>query len=81
MTFVKVVRESLYMLPLYSGTALVLWLLVRIVYLRYFHPLANIPGPYLASVTELYRFYYDYIKNGSFYLKFEAFEAKYGEKE
>ncbi|KAK0704543.1 cytochrome P450 [Lasiosphaeris hirsuta] len=62
----------------YIGGALAFFLLLgRIIYLRYFHPLAKIPGPFLASLTQLYRFYYDYISNGSYYLQFEGFRAKY----
>jgi len=64
---------------LYAGGVLAfLLVLSRIIYLRYFHPLAKIPGPFLASVTDLYRFYYDYINHGSYYLQFEMFQAKYG---
>ena len=79
MALLTVFKESLHFVPAYLGIALVLLVTSRIIYLRYFHPLAGVPGPFLASITELYRFYYDFIKNGSFYLKFEEFEAKYGE--
>ena len=79
MAIIKDFQESRHLLASYAGTALILWVVCRIVYLRYFHPLAHIPGPFLASITELYRFYYDYIKNGSYYLQFEGFQSKYGE--
>jgi len=79
MALIKNFQESLHLLPLYVGIVFVLWAVNRIIYLRYFHPLAHIPGPFLASISELYRFYYDFIKNGSFYLKFDEFRAKYGE--
>ncbi len=49
----------------FIGIALGPLVVGRIIYLRSFHPLAKVPGPFLASITELYRFYYDYIKNGS----------------
>lgn len=80
MVLIKDSQESRQVLLSYAGAALTLWVVGRIVYLRYFHPLANVPGPFLASITELYRFYYDYIKSGSYYLQFEGFQAKYGEK-
>jgi hypothetical protein len=79
MAVIKDFQDSLHLLPLYLGILLVLWVVGKIIYLRYFHPLANVPGPFLASISELYRFYYNYIKNGSYYLKFEGFQAKYGE--
>ena len=78
MAFIVDLQESLPSLQVCAGIALALLIVGRIIYLRYFHPLANVPGPFLASITELYRFYFDFIKNGSFYLKFEDFRAKYG---
>src|SRR3954470_13312688 len=62
----------------YIGTALVVLAVGRIVYLRYFHPLAHVPGPFWASVSELYRFYYDFIQNGTYYRQFEGYQARYG---
>ena len=44
------------------------------VYNRFFHPLAKVPGPFLASTTYLYQSYY----NCRFYLKIEELHKKYG---
>ncbi|KAK1754045.1 cytochrome P450 [Echria macrotheca] len=62
----------------YIATALLVWTACRIVYLRHLHPLAHVPGPFWASVTELYRFYHDWIQNGTYYRHFEAYQARYG---
>jgi len=60
------------------GVGFLLYVVGRIIYLRYFHPLAHIPGPFFASITGLHRFYYDYIRNGSYYLQFERYRDIYG---
>ncbi|KAK5659568.1 hypothetical protein OQA88_770 [Cercophora sp. LCS_1] len=62
----------------HAGIALTVLVLSRIIYQRYLHPLSQVPGPFWASITDLHRFYYDYIKNGSYYLQFEGYQAKYG---
>jgi len=54
------------------------WVITLTIYNRFFHPLARVPGPALASVSELYRFYYNYIRRGSLYLQFDSLKAKYG---
>ncbi|KAI9830709.1 MAG: hypothetical protein M1826_004538 [Phylliscum demangeonii] len=59
-----------------AGAAL--WLLCAIVYRRYLHPAASIPGPFLASITHLYSFYYSHICNGRFYLQIEKLHQRYG---
>ena len=41
---------------------------------RFFHPLAKVPGPLLASVTKLYQSYY----NCRFYLQIEKLHQQYG---
>lgn len=59
-------------------TAYIAWLLALIVYRRYFHPLAKVPGPFLPSVTYFYKWYHDAIKNGTYYKRIGEMHAKYG---
>lgn len=40
------------------------WLLYVTIYRIFFHPLAQMPGPRLAAVTDLYRFYHTVIQRG-----------------
>lgn len=49
------------------------------VYRLYFHPLANVPGPFFAKVTYLYSFYYNFLCSGRFYMKIEELHKKHGE--
>src|SRR5438034_2535286 len=53
-------------------------LIIRIVlYRRYFHPLAKIPGPFLPAVTYLYQSYYN-MDGGRFYTQIEKLHKEYG---
>lgn len=49
-------------------------------YRVYYHPLANIPGPFLAKVTHIYSFYYNFGCGGRFYLKIDELHKKYGKE-
>ncbi|KAK0658039.1 cytochrome P450 [Cercophora newfieldiana] len=60
------------------GPALLLLAAASVVYLRHFHPLANVPGPFLESLTELHRFYYNFVKSGTHSLQLERYREKYG---
>lgn len=40
-----------------AGVCLALWVASYVVYQVYFHPLARFPGPFLASVTDLWQVY------------------------
>lgn len=64
---------------LYAGLALTGWLSGTVIYRRFFHPLAKIPGPFLPAVTRLYAFYYNVIKGGVFYLEIERLHEVYGQ--
>ncbi|KAK0620047.1 benzoate 4-monooxygenase cytochrome P450 [Immersiella caudata] len=55
-----------------------LLLVTYILYNCFFHPLASVPGPFLAKFSELYRFYHNFIRHGSLYTQFDALKAKYG---
>ena len=41
--------------------------LTSTIYNRFLHPLASILSPFLASISELYRFYHNFIRRGSLY--------------
>jgi Cytochrome P450 len=71
-------RLSSSRLALYATLLLPSWLGATIIYRRYFHPLAKIPGPFLASVTKLYGFYYNVVKGGVFYLEIARLHDIYG---
>jgi hypothetical protein len=45
-----------------------------VIYRRFFHPLAKVPGPFLSSVSTLYQSYY----NRRYYLKIDELHKKYG---
>ncbi|KAL9117443.1 MAG: hypothetical protein Q9187_006023 [Circinaria calcarea] len=56
--------------------SLLVAVLARCIYLRYFHPLSNYPGPSLAAVTDLWKFY-TYL-GGKHHLVEQDLHAKYG---
>lgn len=62
----------------YVALSLVAWLLGTIAYRLFFHPLAKVPGPKIASVTRLYLFYYNSMKDGTLYLQIEKLHEIYG---
>lgn len=53
--------------------------LVAISYYRVFlHPLAKVPGPWLAATSHLLEFYYDVVKDGQYPVKIKEWHGKYG---
>jgi cytochrome P450 len=54
--------------------AIVVQVVTTCIYRRFFHPLANIPGPFLPAVTKLYQTYH----NRRYYLEIERLHNKYG---
>ncbi|KAI9042963.1 cytochrome P450 [Aspergillus affinis] len=48
------------------------------VYRLYIHPLANVPGPKIAAITQWYELYYDVWQSGQYFLKVEEFHKQYG---
>nr|WNS47923.1 CapH [Capnodium sp. TTI-000886] len=57
---------------------LVLWIAGLVIYRRFFHPLAKIPGPFLPAVTGLPGFYFNFIKSGKWYKEVERLHTIYG---
>jgi hypothetical protein len=60
---------------LYAAQAM---LLAIICYRRFFHPLHEVPGPFLPAVTRLYLWYHNVIKDGNYYKKIDEMHVKYG---
>ena len=54
------------------------WLMGGVLYRRYFHPLAKIPGPFLPAVTHLYQFFYCNVGGSRYYAQIEKMHKKYG---
>ena len=54
------------------------WIVGVAFYRRYFHPLANIPGPFLPAVTHLYQLYYCTVGGSRYYVQIEKLHKKYG---
>jgi len=63
---------------LFAAGLFILWLALIAIRRRFSHPLATIPGPFLAAVTSLYGFYYNAIKGGVLYLQIEHLHEIYG---
>ncbi|KAK1783780.1 cytochrome P450 [Copromyces sp. CBS 386.78] len=57
---------------------LVLYTIYVAIYRLYLSPLASIPGPRLAALTQWYEFYYDIILPGQFVFKTVELHKKYG---
>jgi cytochrome P450 len=53
---------------------IIIQIVTTCIYRRFFHPLANIPGPFLPAVTKLYQTYH----NRRYYLEIERLHNKYG---
>lgn len=67
------------MLAIFVGcVSLLAWQLAVMLYRRFLHPIAHVPGPMFASMTELHRFYYNSFKVGKYYLEYDRYREKYG---
>jgi cytochrome P450 len=49
-----------------------------IVYRRFFHPLAKIPGPFWPSINNLPSFYHNFILHGQWYHAIDRLHTQYG---
>lgn len=56
-----------------------LWLLYVILSRLLFHPLSWVPGPRLAAITGLYRFYYNVIRRGDLLNQLKELHRIYGQ--
>lgn len=55
-----------------------LYVVTKVLYRRFFHPLANVPGPFLPAVTRLYAWYFNVPNGGKFYKEIERLHNVYG---
>lgn len=58
--------------------AAVFYLITKVIYRLYLHPLSRFPGPKLAAATYLYGAYYDVVEEAQFVFKLNALHDKYG---
>ena len=65
-------------LLLFALSGLVIYIVYVGIYRLYLSPLAKVPGPRLAALTEWYEFYYDVIKRGRYTWKIEELHEQYG---
>jgi hypothetical protein len=74
-----VFHSNLSSLLTYAVTAALVWITSLVIYRRYLHPLAKIPGPFLASITHFYIVKYNLFSGRSqFYLQVEKLHQQYG---
>jgi hypothetical protein len=65
--------------PAYLISTVVVYGTSLVVYRRWFHPLAKIPGPFWASVTHFYIVKYNlFSERSQFYLQVEKLHQQYG---
>jgi hypothetical protein len=75
---------ALISLPYITSLLLVLagaipaYLASLVVYRRYFHPLKDVPGPFLPAVSRLYLWYWSVIHEGQMHKRIEEMHKKYG---
>jgi uncharacterized protein (DUF983 family) len=63
----------------YIVSAIILWVSSVVVYRRWLHPLAKIPGPFWASVMHFYIVKYNLFSGRSqFYKQIEKLHEQYG---
>jgi hypothetical protein len=63
----------------YIISTIILWVSSVVVYRRWLHPLAKIPGPFWASVTHFYIVKYNlFSERSQFYLQTEKLHKQYG---
>ena len=78
MAISNAIRDNLAMAFVYAITVLLAWQIGIFIYRRYLSPLATVPGPFLASFSDIYYFYHQFIKEGTLYLQYERLKEQYG---
>lgn len=56
----------------------VLYIVAKAAYRRFFHPLANVPGPLLPAATRLYAWFYNVPLEGQLHREIERLHDIYG---
>lgn len=69
----KCIALAPYIVLLYS-----IFIITFVIYRCFFHPLAHIPGPFLARITHLYEWYYDLYLKGQYTWHLKELHQKYG---
>lgn len=62
----------------YAALTASVWIAVVVLQRRYFHPLSKVPGPFFASITDGYVWYYNGIKGGQLFRQIERLHDIYG---
>lgn len=70
--------STLAILATVAGLGIFVWYTAVVIYRINFHPLAHIPGPFLARATHLYSFYFNGILDGKLYLQIDKLHEAYG---
>jgi hypothetical protein len=66
-------------IPASVVSAIVIYVTSLVVYRRWFHPLAKVPGPFWASITHFYIVKYNlFSERSQFYLQVEKLHQQYG---
>lgn len=75
-------RDAGLLIPVLSLALLGIVYLVSVaLYRRFFHPLAKIPGPFLAAITHFYIVKYNlFSPRSQFYLQVEKLHQQYGKQ-
>lgn len=60
------------------GALALIYAVYLAIYRLIFSPLAAFPGPKLAAMTDLYEFYFDFFRNGTYIFEIEKMHQRYG---
>ncbi|KAI8651058.1 hypothetical protein NCS57_01441500 [Fusarium keratoplasticum] len=61
-----------------AGLFWVSYLVCKVIYNLFFHPLSKFPGPKIAAIGTYYEFYHDVIRDGTYLWRIEEMHRKYG---